>query len=504
MKTHREHLTENLYGYSGPVASDAPVTNHELLLFADMLDEREADKEQCSATDSWADGTTFRCTKKANNAYPHNFGTTEQDYADQFRDATEKVEPTNEVQAFPDELIARLRLVRQKAIRESLERGGECHPDVALRAVLSELAKALVEMPSESDVLDAWFDGNRPSIPSWHRERSAVVASMIRARIAPVLAAKDARIAEQAKRIAELEKRLDDKTRDWMNVATKYDNEREPHRRTMGDLGAAKDKIEKDAEEKQATAHAYIVSLEKRIAELATVSEGESKAPGQSTRDAVRLFTGTLHEYAPDWHSLAFTSQDDWSRAEQAIVVPYSKRIAELEKDARIAATQKELLLVSIEELKKRIAELTTPVIVDGKTPGQIDYEAYGAARWTSLPSFTPWNSLDDKTKAHNEAGAQAVLRAFGGEALRQVRTVALSCDFPEIMRVLDTEIARIGHSRAAELAKSDRPFPSQSVLDTLRERFTYMPEPGDGDGAKWILRSDILNAIDEFSTPRS
>lgn len=38
--------------------------------------------------------------------------------------------------------------------------------------------------------------------------------------------------------------------------------------------------------------------------------------------------------------------------------------------------------------------------------------------------------------------------------------------------------------------------------LDKLRERFTYTPEPGDGDGGKWVKRSDVLNAIDEIDTP--
>lgn len=196
MKTHRQAFYDKLDEEYLSYVSATTVTFKHLLMFADMLDEREADKEQCPATDSWADGKTFRCTKKANHAYPHDFGATEQNHADQFRDAKKKVEPTNERHTFPVELIARLRIVQQKAIRESLERGGECHPDVALCAVLSELAKAPMGLPNESDVLDAWFDGNRPSIPSWHRERSAVVVSMIRARIAPVLAAKDAELFE--------------------------------------------------------------------------------------------------------------------------------------------------------------------------------------------------------------------------------------------------------------------------------------------------------------------
>ena len=71
-----------------------------------------------------------------------------------------------------------------------------------------------------------------------------------------------------------------------------------------------------------------------------------------------------------------------------------------------------------VADLEKCLAAATKmPISANGKTPGQVDYEAYGLARFGSNGGATQWSDMDPKTKAHNEAGAEAVLRAFGNGA---------------------------------------------------------------------------------------
>lgn len=75
-----------------------------------------------------------------------------------------------------------------------------------------------------------------------------------------------------------------------------------------------------------------------------------------------------------------------------------------------------ELQQKRITDLEKRIASTPAPPTVDGKTPGQVDYEAYSAARLGPDDHGSRWDHLDERTKQWNEAGAKAVLRAFGNQ----------------------------------------------------------------------------------------
>ena len=52
-----------------------------------------------------------------------------------------------------------------------------------------------------------------------------------------------------------------------------------------------------------------------------------------------------------------------------------------------------------IADLERRLAELTTPLTVDGKTPRQGDYEAYSAARLGLDDQGSRWDHLDERTK---------------------------------------------------------------------------------------------------------
>ncbi len=84
------------------------------------------------------------------------------------------------------------------------------------------------------------------------------------------------------------------------------------------------------------------------------------------------------------------------------------QRIAELEKDAEEKAVVARAYIVSLE---KRLAELSTPLSVDGKTPGQVDYEGYF---FETPDDATTWPNLSPVKRNRHERAAQAVLRAFG------------------------------------------------------------------------------------------
>lgn len=73
-----------------------------------------------------------------------------------------------------------------------------------------------------------------------------------------------------------------------------------------------------------------------------------------------------------------------------------------------------------IAELQKRLAEATAVPTVDGKTPGQVGHEAFLMHRFGYLAG-PEWSHEDSVMRNEWEAAALAVLRAFGGEAMRQV-----------------------------------------------------------------------------------
>jgi hypothetical protein len=120
-------------------------------------------------------------------------------------------------------------------------------------------------------------------------------------------------------------------------------------------------------------------------------------------------------------------------------------------KDARIADLERQLA-TALEERDNARGELSSrlamPVDASGKTPGQVDYEAYGVARFGSAGS-TPWHRLTDAVRTYNEIGAQAVLAAFGtgAESLRNVRAkiIAAPGEAAEYYaRLVDDELAKV------------------------------------------------------------
>ncbi len=240
MKTHRQALIEQLQVEFPKTLNVTPARVEHLLLFADMLDER-ADQFRDATKKIETNAVAFcdDCGKAA-TIWDASFGTFCADCAPAIvseRGDEIGATPTNKAHAFPDELIARLRHVQQNTIRESLERDGECHPDVALRAVLAELAKTPVELPSDDATAERLAD-------RWVREdggenaKEDEIVAVRRAlkwagnRVVPMVAAKDAAIAaliaeancdaektlairiereQQAKCIADLEKQIAEK-----------------------------------------------------------------------------------------------------------------------------------------------------------------------------------------------------------------------------------------------------------------------------------------------------
>ena len=194
----------------------------------------------------------------------------------------EKAETSaGEAYAFPDELIARLRLVQQNAIRESLENDGTCHPDVALRAVLSELAKAPVELPTTDELAKAAHYGQ--------------LANFIRGHYAPVLAAKDVELSElRAFKSAhesflaqsDVTHRILDETgvpnreptmRNEMRVLKMQDRVARIIQEKQDALDDAKYSVQSELIAKDAR----VANLEKRMAELTATIIVDGKTPGQ-------------------------------------------------------------------------------------------------------------------------------------------------------------------------------------------------------------------------------
>ena len=125
-------------------------------------------------------------------------------------------------------------------------------------------------------------------------------------------------------------------------------------------------------------------------------------------------------------------------------------------------------------ELKKRIAELTAPVTVDGKTPGRVAYMAYKTRmhRLIGVGNETrdDFDDLIDDDQCAWADCALAVLRAFGqpsqttqdaADALRRARArieaapvAAGACRIKEgALAIIDDEIAKLGAAPARNAA---------------------------------------------------
>lgn len=110
------------------------------------------------------------------------------------------------------------------------------------------------------------------------------------------------------------------------------------------------------------------------------------------------------------------------------ILAAKDARIAEQDRQldiaARLMSVEREANSKRIAELEKRLAEQSAPVDATGKTPGQVDFEGATMAHFGNIHPAHTWESLEAPVKRSYEAGAQAVLRAFGNgvEVLRRVR----------------------------------------------------------------------------------
>jgi hypothetical protein len=139
---------------------------------------------------------------------------------------------------------------------------------VGIRAILSELARAQCELPTSEPierVLRAYDNTGQTD----NFARAMHLAGWLREQLAPILAAKDAENARLSARLIECRRLLSTRVE-----AVRLD-------KANSRIAA----LEKDAKEKQASAHAYIVSLEKRLAEQTAPLVVDGKTPGEFFRD---------------------------------------------------------------------------------------------------------------------------------------------------------------------------------------------------------------------------
>lgn len=140
---------------------------------------------------------------------------------------------------------------------------------------------------------------------------------------------------------------------------------------------------------------------------------------------------------------------------------------------------ERETLAARVVELEKQLATLNDWAAicggkmptVDGKTPGQVDYEGYTAARFGACAdNFTPWHRLADDFQRFNEAGAQSVLRVHGrvmakqaaSDILRRVRDRLMPTARSEhynintrtIQEAFDEELAKLSTEPPSVVAK--------------------------------------------------
>lgn len=383
MKTHRQELIEKLDNEFGKTVNATQVTIEHLLLLCDMLDER----------------------------------------ADQFRGAAEKIEtPTNEAQAFPDELVERCRNAQQTSIRDALSSRGECHPDVGLLAVLAELAKVdIAELP------------NGVILPVGDATGAAhVVLNIVR----PILAAKDAEILRQQSVIRVQNRIAEDYVSRGMHEAHVADlktriAELEGHRTTLTNL-AAQYQGERDHVEETCRMHSErVIALVKRIEE-----QDDLLLDYAEKQVVAQRYILDLEKRRDELEAHSATNRDGWNEAAARAV-----------------------------DLEKRIAELTAPVVVDGKTPGQVSVEARRMATLARALPFYETDIYDGKPvdlDAIENYAAREVLRAFGNGAgaLKRVRVAvdkAQSFDVTnnegnndyavledDVFKIIDAEIAKL------------------------------------------------------------
>lgn len=113
---------------------------------------------------------------------------------------------------------------------------------------------------------------------------------------------------------------------------------------------------------------------------------------------------------------------DERSNAERELEKQIVALNRALDEKSKLVGTDRMEATAAILEngrLQSRIAELTAPVVVDGKTPGQVAHEGFHE-EWAKPKKFredTPFPQQSLEVRKNWEAAAAAVIRAFGPQS---------------------------------------------------------------------------------------
>lgn len=489
MRTHREQFTEMLNVKYRRFSNGAPATLGCLLTFADMLDERATDQFR-GATKVEPAGEAprvkhangydlFMAIRKALVSLEFeikqpgsvHWGTVEAMLDDAiFVDGPTTNNPPTSLGNFNDALVERLaRLGLIEYNRTLRDNSPWCAVDdwedmspiedegrkAGIRAILAELASMPCELPTSEPIERILNECDAPH-RSTNLTKSRVLAEWTRNAVAPVLAAKDASLTHYRKsfeakqaRVAEMETMANESAQQYAQALT----------RIAGLESRAPANECSNAEREQ---YETTIELQKqRIAELETRWESSEMIRGAQRRNVQKLWD-FLREHDDQLFTTWNPTWDLLSRVKTR-VAELEKRLAEVET-RRIEYLGKNhqqpgdlrMALDRMFALEKRVTELTAPVVVDGKTPGQVNHAAF---------AHSVENHHESKGVPNWEIAARAVLRAFGNgaktkEALEKVRVAvdkAQSFDVTndegnndyavledDVFKIIDAEIANI------------------------------------------------------------
>jgi len=404
--------------------------------------------------------------------------------SDHLRNATKLIEtPTSGTYSFPDELVERLERAYRKTGSPSIA--------VGIRAILYELAKMPVELPFDStghgSMLDAIIDAamirkpNESDRAVHAMTKDAMYAlQMVHECLAPVLAAKDATIAEQAKRNVELEASAKKGWSERDYVQTRANEN--PTKALIMRIEAERDEARAQVADLKTKLGAAERSVEWHRQEMIAASI-ELGFPGSTIEEAARA-----KNKAHDADTMRITDLEHHAETLAVLADQYKAERDYGEETRRIQVERDGVfdsvgeLLTRNTDLEKRLAEATQILVVDGKTPGQVSVEARRIATLHRGVAFSPgWDTFDGKTvdldAIENEA-ANAVLRAFGDKAvLQRVRKAIYDIPFYDESRnrypiqIVD-DAAKIIDAELARLPASEQPANAiVAALKTVRDR---------------------------------
>ncbi len=368
------------------------------------------------------------------------------------------VQPFEKLERFDGDLVEKLwqRCLQGKAsaVRYGFDSLKEQEKE-GIRAILAELAKMSVELPTPDEIAQAWHKEPSPVAPKVN------VAELVAARVVPVLVAKHARIAE-------LEARAP--------ANSCSDSERAQYEQTIRLQNA---KIaELDAQdhatgELLARTHAAHAGAEAQVAELSALLDGAREAINAKNEQIERLEKrlaehGLIHGKPIVDHLLGLLNAKP-SEGVIAAIERLRKEMTEERRAIRNALGQTSevvgTLVDDVAEVVRERDELRakfTPIDVDGKTPGRVAYEQFPDTE--CVGTIEPWHIYPPNLQSAWEVSAQAVLRAFGPgmvrEALERVRdktasTHAFNFDDRRMkehaLKFIDAEIAKLEASKPLE-----------------------------------------------------